>query len=236
MISPEIDIDLIESLRRYDTPTMCNAIEVAQGKRGFNAFTKKAVLCSSPSAAPIVGYARTAKIAGACPPNIAAEKIRATRLDYFRHMAAGPRPGVAVVEDEDGPECVAAWWGEVHAAVHKGLGVAGAITNGLMRDLDDMDADFPVLAGSIGPSHAHCHVTAIGNGVEVFGLSVNDGDLIHADRHGAIIIPNEVIPELNGALARLLDSEQIVLGPAREPGFDIHKLEAAWAKFEKART
>ena len=228
--------DLLQTMRNCDTPTICNAIEVAQGQRGFNDFTKATMLCSAPADAPIVGFARTAMIAGRMPPDEPADEIRARRIEYFRSMAAGPRPALAVVEDIDGPNCVAAWWGEVHSAVHKGLGIAGALTNGLMRDLDDMEAGFPVIAGAIGPSHGFTHVREIGTPVEIFGLSIDEGDLVHADRHGAVVVPTEVVPGLAAAIETLLSSEQIILGPAREAGFDIEKLETAWAKFEKART
>lgn len=228
--------DLLETMRKYDTPTICNAIEVAQGRRGFSDFTKAMMLCSSPQDGPIVGFARTARIAGLKPPKETSDETRARRIEYFRSMAAGPRPAIAVVEDTDQPNCVAAWWGEVHTAVHKGLGMAGALTNGLMRDLGDLEPGFPVIAGSIGPSHGFCHVREIGTQVEIFGLCIAEGDLIHADRHGAVVVPPDVIPRLGEAIETLLGAEQLILEPARRAGFDIEKLEAAWAAFEKART
>ncbi|MEL0197955.1 MAG: RraA family protein, partial [Rhodobiaceae bacterium] len=124
----------------------------------------------------------------------------------------------------------------VHVAGHKGLGLAGAFTNGVMRDLDVMDEGFPVLAGSIGPSHGFVHAVEIGTPVNIMGMRVAQGELIHADRHGALVIPEDVIPELKAAIDKVIACEAIVLGPARQPGFDINKLEDAWAKFEAART
>ena len=162
--------------------------------------------------------------------------IRARRLAYNRSMAGGAGPTAAVVEDVDYPNCIAGWWGEVNVAIHKGLGLAGAITNGVMRDLDVMDEGFPVLAGSIGPSHGYVHVVEIGTPVSVMGMRVAQGELVHADRHGALVVPTEVIPELKRAIETVIASEAIVLGPAREPGFDIEKLEEAWIRFEAART
>ncbi|MDX8354045.1 RraA family protein [Cognatiyoonia sp. IB215182] len=235
MADPIIPDDLLALLQRVDTPTVCNAIEVAQGKRGFDAFTKGTMQCSAPGEV-MVGFARTAKIAGREPPNDAPDVIRARRLDYFRAMAAGPRPTIAVIEDVDFPHCVSAWWGEVHTNVHKGLGLNGALTNGVMRDLGDLAAGFPVVAGSIGPSHAFVHVRELGTPVTVFGLQVQQGDLVHADRHGALIIPPDVIPDLKAAIEKMWAGEQIILGPAKEPGFDLEKLLAAWADFERART
>ncbi len=228
--------DLLEILSNCDTPTVCNAIEVAQGKRGFADFTRSTMLSSAPEDGPIVGFARTARIAGREPPSEPTKDIRARRLAYFRSMASGPRPAIAVVEDEDYPGCVGAWWGEVHSAVHKGLGLAGALTNGLMRDLDDMEPGFQVVAGSIGPSHGFVHVREFGSPVEIFGLRISEGDLIHADRHGAVVIPPDLVPRLRTAIDKLLATEQIILGPAREAGFDIERLETAWAAFERART
>ena len=227
---------LLQKLQQVDTPTVCNAIEVAQGKRGFDGYTKGSMMHSAPTDGAIVGFARTAKIAGRKPPTESPETIKARRLEYFRSMAAGPRPGIAVVEDTDFPNCVAAWWGEVHTAVHKGLGLSGALTNGLMRDLGSHEPGFPVIAGSIGPSHAFVHVREIGTPVSILELNVNEGDLIHADQHGALVIPPDLLPVLAAAIESMQASESIILGPARQPGFDIDELEKAWRAFEKART
>jgi regulator of RNase E activity RraA len=236
MAEPMIPNDLLALLQKVDTPTVCNAIEVAQGKRGFDAYTKGTMLASDPGAPSVVGFARTAKIAGRQAPTEPPQVIRARRMDYFQHMASGPRPALAVVEDIDHPNCVSAWWGEVHTAVHKGLGLNGALTNGVMRDLGDMEPDFPVIAGSIGPSHAFVHVRELAGPVSIFELIINDGDLVHADRHGALVIPPEVIPDLKIAIEKLLSTENLILGPARAPGFNIEKLKTAWAAFEQART
>ncbi len=227
--------DLLALLQRVDTPTVCNAIEVAQGRRGFDAYTKGTMQISAPGEV-MVGFARTAKIAGREQPTEGPDVIRARRLDYFRNMADGPRPAIAVLEDVDYPHCVSAWWGEVHTNVHKGLGLNGALTNGVMRDLGDLADGFPVVAGSIGPSHAFVHVRELGTPVNVFGMTVNQGDLVHADRHGGLVIPPEVIPDLKAAIEKMWAGEQIILGPSKEPGFDLDKLLEAWAAFEKART
>ncbi len=236
MAEPVIPADLLALLQRVDTPTVCNAIEVAQGKRGFDGFTKGTMQCSAPDAPAMIGFARTAKIAGREPPTEAPDVIRARRLDYFRSMAAGPRPAIAVLEDVDYPHCVSAWWGEVHTNVHKGLGLNGALTNGVMRDLGDLADGFPVVAGSIGPSHAFVHVRELGTPVNVMGMTVNQGDLVHADRHGGLVIPPEVIPVLKSAIEKMWAGEQIILAPTKQADFDLDKLLEAWAAFEKART
>ena len=231
-----IDLELLNVLKSVDTPTVCNAIEVAQGKRGFNQFTRGTMLSSCPEDSTIVGFARTAKIAALEPPSEDPAVIKQRRMDYYRHMAEGPKPSIAVVEDVDFPNAIGAYWGEVNTTVHKGFGMSGALTNGVMRDLGDMAEDFPVLAGSIGPSHGFVHVREIATEVEIFGLKISDGDLVHADRHGAIVIPEDIIPALKTAIEKLLDTEKLILIPAQQDNFDFEAFADAWSNFEKART
>jgi regulator of RNase E activity RraA len=102
--------------------------------------------------------------------------------------------------------------------------------------LGDLAPGFPVVAGSIGPSHGFVHVRSLQEPVTVFGLRVATGDLVHADRHGAVVIPPDVVPGLAAAIARMQDTERLVLDPARRPDFTDDAFEAAWAAFEKART
>ena len=227
--------DLLALLRRVDTPTVCNAIEVAQGKRGFDAFTRGTMQASDPKGV-IVGYAVTAQIAALTPPAEDPATIRARRMAYYKAMSQGPQPSVAVIEDIDYPHCIGAYWGEVNTTIHKGFGMSGALTNGVMRDLGDMAPAFPVVAGSIGPSHGFVHVKSVNQPVRIMGMEVAPGDLVHADRHGAVVIPPAVIDQLQAAIQKMQDTENLVLAPARAEGFDFAAFEAAWAAFEKART
>ena len=231
-----MDETLFNLLKRVDTPTVCNAIEVAQGKRGFNAFTRGTVQHSNPAAPAMLGYARTARIRALSPPEEAPDVIRRRRMDYYRYMSEGPRPAVAVVEDADYPNAVGAFWGEINAAVHLGFKLSGVLTNGVMRDLGDVPEDFPMIAGSIGPSHGFVHVLEMDQPVTVFGMQVKPGALVHADRHGAVEIPEQVIVELARAIETLLHNEQLVLGPACKEGFNFETFQAAWSAVEKART
>jgi regulator of RNase E activity RraA len=226
---------LFERLSRVDTPTVCNAIEVVQGKRGFAGFTRGSMVCTEPGRA-VVGYAATAQIAAVAPPTEAPDVIRARRMAYYRAMHDAPKPSVAVIEDLDYPNCIGAYWGEINTTVHKGFGMSGALTNGVVRDLGDLPQGFPVIAGSIGPSHGFVHVRSIGQPVRVMGLEVRPGDLIHADRHGAVVVPPDTLGALAAAIAKLQSTERLILDPAREPGFDFAFFERAWAAFEAART
>ena len=227
---------LLDVLRSVDTPTVCNAIEAAQGKRGFNNFTKATMVASAPEEKSVVGYALTAKIAATSSPEESTESVKERRMAYYKYMAEGQRPSVAVIEDSDFPDCVGAFWGEINTTVHKGFGVSGVVTNGVVRDLGDLPTGFPVIAGSIGPSHAFVHVREFGKPVSIFGLTVEEGDLVHADRHGALVIPSLVIPSLQHAIEKLIATERLVLDPASEPDFDFEAFAEAWAAFEAART
>ena len=231
-----MDEILLKLLQSVDTPTVCNAIEVAQGRRGFNAFTRGTMLCSAPNDPPIVGYAVTAQIAALAPPTEDAATIRTRRMAYYRAMAEGPQPSIAVIEDLDYPDCIGAYWGEVNTTIHKGFGMSGALTNGVMRDLGDLAQGFPVVAGSVGPSHGFVHVKAVNTPVTIHGLTIAPGDLIHVDRHGAVIVPPDVIALLGTSIAKMQATEHLILGPARKEGFDFTAFESAWAAFEAART
>ncbi len=227
--------EFLDLMSRVDTPTVCNAIEVVQGKRGFQGFTRGTMICTEPGRA-VVGYAVTAQIAALAPPTEPPEVIRARRMAYYKAMHDAPKPSVAVIEDLDFPNCIGAYWGEINTTVHKGFGMAGALTNGVVRDLGDLPQGFPVIAGSIGPSHGYVHVRSIGEPVRVMGLEVRQGDLVHADRHGAVVVPAETMPRLAEAIRKLQATERLVLDPARRPGFDFAAFETAWAAFERART
>lgn len=229
--------ELFSLLAKLDTPTLCNAIEVAQGQRGFDRFTRKQMIWSDPTIKSMVGYARTAKISGLAPPEEPKEIQRTKRQDYFRYMAADPRPSLAIVEDIDGDDAIGAWWGEVHAYVHKNVcQLKGAITNGLLRDIDDLAPDFPILAGALGPSHGFVHVVEQGCKVTIHGLMVAEGELVHADCHGAVVIPEDVIPRLMQAITTLFKNEDIVLGPLKKGAVSLAEFENLWAQFEAART
>lgn len=180
----ELSAETLAALRDTDTPTVCNALEIAMGGRTACGFTRRPVVCADPRLPPVVGFARTAKIRAASPAEIPPDEVREIRLGYYEYVATGRDPAVVVIEDTDWPHPVGAFWGEVNVAIHKGLGTAGAVTNGSLRDLGEIDDGYQVVAGAVGPSHAFVHVTETDCPVSVFGMSVGPGDLVHADRHG----------------------------------------------------
>ena len=227
----ELDADIRAALRAVDTPTICNALELAAGGRSTTGFTTRPAMCSAPALPAIVGFARTARIRASSPSTQSAEEMRTFRLRYYGYVAGGPRPSVVVIEDED-PEPIGAFWGEVNVAIHKGLGLEGTLTNGLVRDLGAHDPGYQVVAGGVGPSHAFVHVTAIDCPVSVLGLAISPGDLVHADRHGAAVIPAHLIAKMPAAIDRVARRERPILAAARRPGFDIAALAAVWSEAE----
>jgi regulator of RNase E activity RraA len=220
--------DALTLLRSSDTPTVCNALEHVMGGRTAEGFTRYPVICADPTLPPVVGFARTAKIRAASPPQQSAVEVRALRMAYYEYVASGPQPTIVVIEDTDWPHVIGGFWGEMQVAQHKGLGIAGTLTNGIMRDLGMLDPDYQVIAGAVGPSHAFVHVTEIDVPVSVFGLAIKPGDLIHADRHGAVTIPARYFAGVAGAIDLVQRKEQPILRAARSPGFTVEKLKAAW--------
>jgi len=230
-----MDDVLLSLLRSVDTPTVCNAIEVAQGKRGFNGFTRGTMLASDP-AGVMVGYARTARIRAVVPPTEEPDVIKARRMAYYKYMSEGVQPSVCVVQDLDVPNAIGAYWGEVNTNIHKAFGLSGTLTDGVMRDLADLAKNYPVIAGSIGPSHGFVHVVDFDKPVRVFGLEIKAGDLVHADRHGAVVVPLDIKNGLKDAIKTLVESEKIVFDAVKEKQISFDEFEIVWAAFEAART
>ena len=227
------DAALITLMRSVDTPTICNALELVAGRRLGEGYTRKPIVTARPELPPIVGYAKTATIACSSMPREPAEALNARRLAYYEYIAADPKPAVVVIEDEDEQCGIGAFWGEVQVAIHRGLGVAGGITNGSIRDIDAMDKDFQLIAGSVMPSHAHVHLTSVDVTVHVHGMRVKPGDLVHGDRHGAVVVPPEMIPGLAHAIDLVARRERPVIEAAHRPGFNVEALRRAWAEMEK---
>ena len=114
--------------------------------------------------------------------------------------------------------------------------MSGVLTNGVMRDLGDLADDFPVIAGSVGPSHAFVHVREIGTPVNIFPADVHDGDPDPCRQAWRGIIPADVVADLEAAIHKMFETEKLILEPAQQSDFDFDAFQKAWAEFEKART
>lgn len=223
--------DLLEQLGRYDTPTICNALEVLEPARRLVGFTTKPLVAPFPDLPPMVGYARTASIRSTHAPELDAKQARAQRIDYYEYVSSGAAPRIVVIQDLDGADSgFGAFWGEVQSTVHKALGCAGVITDGCIRDIPQWAPGLNVLAASVMPSHAHVHLADFGKQVRVAGMVVRSDDLVHADRHGAVVIPRELAPRVPAACELMARKEAVILELARRPGFNVAKLREALAR------
>ncbi len=226
-----IDAALLARLKGYDTPTICNALEVVDPARRLTGFTVKPLVCPFPALPPIVGYAKTATTRSTHAHELDAGKAREQRIAYYEYVASQPAPGIMVVQDLDGPEIgFGAFWGEVMSAVHQGLGCLGVVTDGSIRDIDQWAPGFQALAGAIVPSHAHVHLADFGKEVRVAGMLVRSGDIVHADRHGAVTIPAALAERIPAACDLMARKEAVILEMARAPGFTVDKLREALKK------
>jgi regulator of RNase E activity RraA len=226
-----IHAPLLDKLQSYDTPTICNALEIVDPARRLTGFTTKPLVCPFPNLSPIVGYAKTATIRSTHAHELDAKAAREQRIGYYEYIATKPHPGIMLIQDLDGPDIgFGAVWGEVMSAVHKGLGLLGVVTDGCIRDIDQWAPGFQALAGSVMPSHAHVHLADYGKEVRVAGMVVRSGDLVHADRHGAVTIPAKLADKVPSVCDLLARKEAVILEMARAPGFTVAKLREALAK------
>jgi regulator of RNase E activity RraA len=218
--------DDIAFLELIDTPTVCNLIEIVAPERRGHGYTTRHLHCAFPDLPPRVGFAKTATMRAKDPVPPGQDYMQ-RRFDYLDYVASQPNPSWMVIQDLDDPAGYGAFWGEVQSNIHKALGCHGVVTNGCVRDIPAIAPAFQMLAGSIAPSHAFVHVVDFGGGVTVHGMAVSDGDLIHADRHGAVVVPIDRISAMRGALDKLIKTETRIIEAARAPGATVETIKAA---------
>jgi regulator of RNase E activity RraA len=211
-------------LRSIDTPTVCNLIEIVAPERRGAGYTASHLHCPFPDLPPMVGLAKTATIRAR--DSVSGPSYMQKRMDYLDYVAASPRPSV-VIEDKDEPAGYGAFWGEVQTNVHKALNCLGTVTNGSIRDIASIAEGFQMLAGSLAPSHAYVHIVEFGLSVNVHNMEVQSGDLIHADRHGAVVVPVKNIDAMAAALDGLIKREARIIAAARAPGATAATIKAA---------
>ncbi len=214
----------LAGLRAYDTPTICNALEIVCPERRALGFTTETLICAFPALEPMVGYARTAMIRAMERPALDDEAVTESRVAYYRYVEEGPGPTIMVIQDIDSRPGAASWWGEVHSAVHQALGCLGVVTNGAVRDLDMVAEGFQFLSGTVVPSHAWVHLVGHGGPVDVCGMVTHPGDLVHADRHGAVIVPHEAARAVPAAAELCMRREAPILAACKEPGFSAEAM------------
>jgi len=213
----------LEALKSWDTPTICNGLELVAPERRAIGFTIEPMIAADRKLAPIVGLARTGMIRakerprGPIPP----------REEWYDYVAAADLPTIALIQDIDDRPGFGAFWGEVQSTVHLALGCLGCVTNGSFRDLDMLAPGFQILGGGLAPSHAHVHLVEMGCDVNVCGMAATHDDVVHADFHGAVVVPAEAVRKLPDAIALIGRREKAILDMARAPGFTSAKMREA---------
>jgi 4-hydroxy-4-methyl-2-oxoglutarate aldolase len=212
----------LKNLELWPTPAISNAIETFKVRPRNEGFML-GIKCLFPDFKPMVGYACTATMLADQP---AVERDRGAAAAHWDNILNTPGPRVAVIHDLDQPRCIGSLWGEVNANIHEALGCLGVVTDGGVRDLDEVkELGFHFFAADVIPSHAYVHIVDSGLPVKVGGLVVNNGDLIHADKHGVVVIPQEIAREVPRACQEVEDRERRIINFCKSPAFNIGALK-----------
>lgn len=203
----------LAALAAYDTPTVCNAIELFDVRPRNSGYMNASIRACFPQLPPMVGFALTSTFRSQQPPlSGGAYGGLFEQLERFSEL---PGPPVIVFQDLDEPTC-AATFGEVMCTMYKSFGAAGLITSGAGRDLDQVRAiDFPAFTSGTICSHGYCHVPQINVAVTVGGIVIEPGMLLHGDCNGVTTIPQEIADEIPDACRELMNAEQVVLDYCR---------------------
>ncbi len=222
-----------EALRQLDGCSVATAIESFNVRLRNEGFANPAALhCIFDDLPPMLGYAVTGRIRSAAPPIASSlpppQKLTfADRDEWWNYALSIPEPRVLVLTDNDPSPGLGAFVGDVHAAVCKALGCVGYVTNGAVRDLGAVRAmGFHFFAGFVSVSHAYAHIVDFGEPVEIGGMRVRPGDLVHGDRHGVQTIPRGIASQIPPVAACLQERERSVIDCCRAADFSLNKLRA----------
>jgi len=219
--------DTLATLARFDTPTICNLIELFDIRPRNRGYMDGRIKCNFPEFPPIVGFASTASFRSDAPP-MGGDAYGSVNKQ-LEHFAKLPGPPMIVFQDLDDPPA-AAVFGEVMCSTYKAFGAVGLVTNGAGRDLEQVRAlKFPVFTGSTICSHGYCHLLHLGLPVRVGGLMVNHGELLHADVNGVTNIPIEIATEVADIAGEFVAAEETIMKYVKSPG------EKSAARMEELR-
>jgi 4-hydroxy-4-methyl-2-oxoglutarate aldolase len=222
---PAIPAADLKLLGKYDTPTVCNVIELFGCRSHVTGYMDQRIKACFPKLPPLVGYACTATYRSAAPPR--AGNAYSSLGDQVASFAELPGPAVVVFQDLDDP-VAAATFGEVMCTTYKTFGAAGLITSGAARDLDQVEAlNFPCFSNGVICSHGCCHIVQINVPVHVGGTTVHTGDLIHGDRNGVTTIPIEIASAVAQACPEFMAAESVILDYCKSSKVDAKGFAAA---------
>jgi 4-hydroxy-4-methyl-2-oxoglutarate aldolase len=216
----------LQALRQLTTCQVADAIETFSVRLRNEGFMDSSIRCLFPRRMPVVGYAVTGRIRTADPPPVG--KAYPDRTDWWSYIESIPAPRIIVLEDRDRHAGCGSCAGEVHATIFRALGCAALITNGSVRDLDAVESmEFAFFSGGVAVSHGYFHLAEFGVPVEVGGLVVHSGDLLHGDRHGVLNVPISIARGIPAAAQRIAARDRRVLEVAGSPDASIEDLRQA---------
>ena len=220
----------LELLRRVDTPTVCNVIELFDVRPRNCGYMDARIRCCFPDLPPMVGHATTATFRSNAPPR---EGDAYSQLDQqLRAFWEVPAPPVVVFQDLDDPPA-AATFGEVMCATYQAFGASGIITSGAGRDLDQVyDLGFPAFVSGAICAHGYCHILELNVPVHVGGITIYPGDLIHADRNGVTTIPIEIASAVAQTCQEFMGLEDTVLRYVKSPAPSIEGFASLRSKLK----
>src|SRR5208337_1322549 len=212
----------LDTLRRLDACTLANAIETFHERLRNEGFTDGTVRCLFPRLRPMVGYAATIKVRGSAPPT--ADSRYPDRTDWWDYVLSLPAPRVVVVQDMATKIGLGSLLGAVHVNILRALGCVGAVTNGAVRDLPAAEKlGFQLFAGSVSVSHAYVHIVEVGGAVEIAGLKIQSGDLLHGDLHGVQSVPLDIAGQISSVAERIKAKEQELIALCQSKNFSLEK-------------
>jgi len=222
-IEPFLSERQLDALRRLDTCIVSNAIETFGLRLRNTGFADSSIRCVFDDLPPMVGYAATARLRSGSPPMQGGSYH--DRTDWWQYVLQVPPPRIVVLEDVDEHPGTGALVGDVHAAILRALGCVGYVTNGAVRELPSVRRmGLHLFAGEVAVSHAYAHIFDYGAPIEIGGLSVHPGELLHGDRHGLLSIPKQVAAEVPAAAERLRASEERIITFCESDDFSLEKL------------
>jgi len=215
--------ELIDRLRRFDSASVSNAIESFDVRLRNEGFADGRVRCLFPDRPAVIGHAVTARIRCSAPPPVGHSYH--DRTDWWTYIVSVPAPRIVVVQDVDDRPGLGAFVGDVHAHILHALGCVAYVTNGTVRDLDDVRTlDFQLFASGPAVSHAFAHIVDFGQPVEVGGLTVATGDLLFGDGGGLQSMPPGIVAQIPDAIDQMHFKEAQVIAFCRSGQFSIDGL------------
>lgn len=216
----------LNALRKISSPSVANAIETFKLRPRSEGFMSSEIRALFPELGPLVGYAVPALIRAEPEPQ---EDHRASVFAWWDYVLSLPAPRIVVVHDLDDPRGQGAQWGEVQGNIHRALGCVGVVTDGSVRDLDEVRAlGFQFAAAHVSVSHAWVHMVDFGLAVKVGGLWVKPGDLLHVDQHGVVSIPHEIAAQIPEAVVTVEAQERRIIETCQAADFSVERLKALY--------